>query len=331
MITGHIPEKITFIYSASKDVGVDWEDGIEAGKKVTVFPAYPCDTANPKNLESGRVWAEDGCFSYSWEGGKRIETEVAKIQEEVFDNKFTNIQVVSIEYRRQGGRAYKVIVNGKYWVDFRDDVLLDVLIEAGVKKGGVLNGEYVFARVGSQMKLVRIGSELYKKLTENTKRRKLGKISNDDLKPGRVYLTKSGDEILFLGWISTVEFKTKKEKYNQNWYNGTKEVFDKAIRVKKALLMWEGKPEDFLNQLGEKVNDFHYFYLKIVKNHSFVETSDKHIKIPTNVLEKVKQSLIVSRQNCKEDSWVLYYSNLLNMIEYGKEPVIDPRFEHYIK
>jgi hypothetical protein len=117
----------------------------------------------------------------------------------------SELKVVELERRTQGGRAYKVVHYGGYLVDMREDVIMDVIFNAGIDEGGVLKGEFVWARHGSEMKLVRVGSQLHKDLVEATNRKKEKKISNKDLVVGGIYETAGGSKAVYLGRVDCEE------------------------------------------------------------------------------------------------------------------------------
>jgi hypothetical protein len=81
-----------------------------------------------------------------------------------FNNPITNIRVAGLETRGNGGRAYKVVIDDLYYFDLREDVLLEAMIECGINKGGILNGEYIWVKIRSHMKLIRVGSPLHKEM-----------------------------------------------------------------------------------------------------------------------------------------------------------------------
>ena len=75
-----------------------------------------------------------------------------------------------------------------------------MMLTNGIVKG-ILQGEFVWAKVGSEMKLVRIGSVLHSSLIEATKDSKMKKIGQRDLQVGHIYSGKDGRQWIFLGYI----------------------------------------------------------------------------------------------------------------------------------
>ena len=172
-IIGYVPEEIVFIYSLSKQVG-----------EVEVFPAYIADSKNEKTIESGESWAK--YCGYSKEE-RKVKKEKRK------NSPIKNIQILELEYRGEGGRAYKVFIpNGEFYIDLREDVLMDIILNVGISPGGVLNGEYVFGVVGSQMKIMRVGSELHSEIIKSGEEKNKKKIKNSELIVGHSYSGRNG-------------------------------------------------------------------------------------------------------------------------------------------
>ena len=134
--------------------------------------------------------------------------EDADIYEDVPNTPMKNLRLVSIEYRNRGGRAYKVVTEDGYIYDFREDPLVDVITTVGIRPGGYLNGEYVWA---SGPRLIRVGSNEYKQHVEASQRKKADKISNKDLVPGCIYEMESGQKVVFWGWVHSDEAPRRKK------------------------------------------------------------------------------------------------------------------------
>lgn len=220
MISGNIPEKITILTRRPEKVG-----------DVDVIPAFISDAKNEKTLETGRTWA------------KRYQYVVPKddIRGPEYvgrENKGVGgYRIIDLEVRSEGGRAYKVVSPEGFYVDLREDVLLDTIQEVGISAGGILNGTYLFATVGSQMKLIREGSALHNDLIRATTRRNSKKISSKDLQIGGVYATVGGEMFVFGGFVDTIE--TKATWKRDNYYINSEYMFDPPKPMKKMQLWIE--------------------------------------------------------------------------------------------
>ncbi len=201
---GSIPEKICYIFSKETKavIGCEWDVSWydkSQNKTEKVLPAFPVDDADEKARDKATQWAERGYYGQP--------KQVAKYQ--TVDNvPVKDVRVFSLEHRGQGGRAYKVII-GKYYVDLREDVLMDTMLQVGIQAGGLLLGEYVWAKMGSQMKLVRVGSELHRLLLEFQSKKDIKPIGKTDLEVGGVYQTRKKQRAIFVGCVNTVGFALK--------------------------------------------------------------------------------------------------------------------------
>jgi hypothetical protein len=112
----------------------------------------------------------------------------------------TGLRIIGLTFRGNGGRAYKVLIGEKYVFDLREDVLLDAMLNDGMGKNGTLFGSYIFASVGSEMKLIRVGSLLHAKMIETTVYKTKKKITK--LEIGGIY-TNATATVLYLGEVYT--------------------------------------------------------------------------------------------------------------------------------
>lgn len=192
MISGSIPQKIRYYCRPKTKSQFSWDD-IDGGYSQEVIPAFCCEADNPKTNETAKSWASPS----HWDD-KKWKAQIVEYDNSPIDG--SRIKIIGLEHRSQGGRAYKVVIDNKYYFDFREDVLLDTILECGINKGGILNGEFIWGRVGSQMKLIRYNSELHKELLSAQKRKQLKKIPNKELVVGDLYTNSKRDEnLMFLG------------------------------------------------------------------------------------------------------------------------------------
>lgn len=336
---GSIPEKINYIYSDQKEVAVgcawdiSWYDNNDGPKTVKekVTPAFPADGADDKMLKRAKEWAEQAYYGQE----KKIS------QSTVVDNKpIKNVRLLSLEERGQGGRAYKAVIDN-FYVDFREDVLMDTLLKAGVKEGGVLQGEYIWAKMGSQMKLVRIGSELHRLIVEFDSKKDIKPVGKGDLEIGGVYQDRKKNKVIFVGYVNTIVFKSTAtgDRWTRQRFND-KPTFDfKKTAKKKSMLFFEiwshEKLDDAVKSMVKKDNVYNF---KIKSSHTYIEKVDQ-VKIPDNIIEtlrnkardEMKEQILeyvgkkAPKQNyARIDAWGLedhleYNSSHLNLVPYGTD------------
>lgn len=300
MISGNIPEKITILTRKPEKV-----EGQE------VIPAFISDAKNEATLETGRTWAR----RYRYVTSKDDITGPEFVGRE--NKGVGGYRILDLEVRSEGGRAYKVVSPEGFYVDLREDVLLDTIQEVGISPGGILNGTYLFATVGSQMKLIREGSSLHSELIEATTRRNTKKISGKELEIGGVYATVGGAMFVFGGFVDTVYIKAT---YNRGYYHtNASYTFDTPKPMKRAQLWidvccyndgdktideaWKGD--------NDKTVDYSYLYtsVDVVKEKKVLEKIGQLDIMDYVAFVKEKMAAKFSKENGPK-----IHSKLFNMV-----------------
>jgi len=311
--TGYIPAEITYIFAGTQKVCQIWDDVDQPEHERTyieVVPAFCSDADNEKAVETGKNWASSRCTRWDHETKSQVQT--AQVGMKTIENKpISGLRILSLEHRGQGGRAYKIVTPDGFYFDLREDILLDTMKTEGVTPGGILNGEYIWARVGAEMKLVRKGSELFRALLEASERSILSAIPLKQLKVGTVYETKSGERGLFLGFVDFWDYKLtwpngddtyfnrRQFQYGNRYGNGIKPDLPTVTRTfhKKQMLwftishwMYANEKQDptqkLLNDsLAEVELSYHY---NLKKSHSMVKKVLDGIVVPANIVEQLR-------------------------------------------
>lgn len=295
---GNIPDKVVFINRKPQQIDWEWDDFKRENVKVgpTVVPLFVADPLKPKTVETGLSWAKD-----RWWSGKDTTTEHIPTQLEVENNPI-QIKIISLETRSQGGRAYKVMFGeNNYYVDLREDVLLDCILECKIEQG-VPDCEFVWGKVGSQMKLVRVGSELHEQLIQTTEDGKKAKIKKSDLEVGGVYRNKKGEYQIYLGefWVFDYQVKPNQDYYYGNG-NPRETISDMGFVARQVwyeVSKWKSNRSDSFNIKDVEWDT--YYSLKMVKMVNVIEKVAQY-DIPSDWKEKMLEA-------CKE-SFDHNYSN----------------------
>lgn len=341
--TGSIPEKISYVFSDEQEVavGCEWdiswfENEEHQNTKVKVLPAFPVDSTDDKTMQRAKSWAAQG----EWDPNTYQHKPATPQIEEVDNKPIKDVKVLSLEQRGNGGRAYKALI-GKYYVDLREDVLMDTLLQAGVAPGGILQGEYVWAKSGSQMKLVRIGSELHRLIAEFESKKDIKPVGKKDLEVGGVYRDRKKNTAIFVGYVNTTVFKKEEfPTWSERSYKKPTFNFPRS-EIKKAMLFYEVYDFEGLDksvkQMKSKDSDYQF---KIKKSHTYIEKI-KNVTIPDDLIPylrnkatKVIKNMILEYTGHKQpkqgyaaaDGWTLseyisYHSEHLNLYPFGGEPV----------
>ena len=364
-ITGNIPIKVTYFPKMTTFVGFEWDDDEDAklNHKMPVRAAYCSDSANKKTLETGSNWR-------SHEGGEYVEgkgwtahapaTDIIERDNSPIDN----IRVISLEVRSEGGRAYKVVTPDGFYFDLREDVLLDTMLNNKIEQG-VLGGSYVWAKVGSQMKLVRVGSELHEALIEADARHRNAPLSKTSFVIGQCYRNKKGDNRMFLGEFATLEVQVEEEKdqYNRNIYDhsiGDYRYVHQGVKQHKKVQVWLEVPDYYVKPHdGPAVTDFDSllkafisegsrygrkepdsemlsYHLAFVKEAKVTDADPFKIELPSDYITKIQDFIRkywrMERRSNKETGKPSlydrgYYSKTFHLVPVGTTPVLLPEFE----
>ena len=337
---GIIPEKISYVYSVQTDVntGCSWDIDYldEKSPKEKVYPTFPADAGDEKMMIRASEWAKNNNQSWDSKKNEWIKTKIPVTINTVDNKPIKKVRLLSLEFRGEGGRAYKVLLDDKYYVDMREDVLVDVLLQTGITNG-ILGGEYVWGKLGSQMRLMRIGSELHKMLQTSTIQKDMPKIKPDELEVGGVYRSRKGEHGIFIGYVNTTEYThpTTKDRYTMP---RPKPDFNfKKTNRKKSMIFFEPypheDPKEAFKELDIKETEYRF---KIRKSHNFIEKVGD-VKITKDFVairrkqetDKIKQDILEftghkapKKGYARLEAWTLvsnicYNSEWLNVSKYG--------------
>jgi hypothetical protein len=187
----YIPKQICYISQPKES-----KDGLE------YYPTFVCDAEKEASKQTGISWAK---------GYKN-----KKYTEVVNDNiPLYTYQIVDLEYRSEGGRAYKVILNDdhNFYVDLREDVLLDCIRDRGIAANGYILNGLIWAVLGSQTRLVMYGGSYYNEIVDSMKIRSTKTVPKRDLTVGNIYQDSKKDLWIYLGIVDNHETYKKNPNY----------------------------------------------------------------------------------------------------------------------
>lgn len=296
MKTGNIPKNLTFFVKEPQSVYWRWDDVDNAPEKqFTVNPCYISDSENKKTLKTGEEWHKSYRYEYVNKQHTRIDS-VKHFQFTVPNVPFRNLRIITLEIRDQGGRAYKVCADigghKNLYFDMREDVLLDIIFENGIDKGGIINAEFIFARVNASMKAIRVGSALHAKMIEATTYHDVKPL--DKLEVGGIYESKTGKSV-YLGEFYTRDLKFKSSPVDSRYMRhrnltGTEEIIngyyidvDELTRADKCYV--------FCKIYEHAPDKLHDFAISIVKTHSYKKKAGT-MTIPENFVMEMKDRVM---------------------------------------
>jgi hypothetical protein len=305
--SGYIPKRITYVSRPEETVNTRWDGTPDETAFIVerdVIPSFPVPEGNAKRLKTARDWAS------GWSGE---HTPV----EQTENNKPISLQLCGLEIRDEGGRAYKVVDQQNRYFDLREDVLLELALECGIRKGGKLGGKFIWAVMGSHIRLVRDGSILHKMMQDATQRGTLKKIGKNDLVPGGIYRTKKGDTAVFIGHVMSSKKAGERAKKKLLWLEiaswvddaakYAKKVFSPANLKTKPSKITAPKKKDYISTDNWPSPEGCWAF-KIVASHSMIEKVGE-AKIPKDAVEKAHQiSVIAMQQRIRYDKHYSRYN-----------------------
>lgn len=309
---GNIPKRVTYFSRPSITSSFRWDDIDDVddeGCEVSVVPTFVSDSANKTTLKSGKEWAEQ----LHYDGGKSVRPTAVVFERA--NDPIEQVRVITLELRSKGGRAYKVLIDDTYYVDLREDVMLDLILTNGVEPGGLIKGPFVWARVGSEMKLIRVGSKLHDKMVEATKF-----DSQEALVPeiGGVYTNKKGEPFVYLGqmWTHGYDVTENRISWNRQTYtvNGIKprelvHVYHSAFQLRYPEMdPWFATKSDDYCKKGDPIAwRFH-----VVKSPSF-KIKTGNISVPPNyVSDAINCALDRNKRSDVRYGSAMYKVKLIN-------------------
>ena len=256
-----IPDTLRIYTAPEETITVDGDSTI----KVIVNPVFVTASDNPMTNKTAQHWVEGYCRTYDREKQRYVSYKKPNIFE-VPNTPFLQPQILELEQRGNGGRAYKVAIpmsnvsSGLIYVDFRENELLDAIQNVGILAGGKLNAEYIFGSVGGQMKLFRVSSKVHTDTIEKDNRKASTVIPMTKLVVGHWYETASGTKQIYLGKFS-VTYKAITQKPNPSLWGNNENIITLEAPIKEHL---------FIGVASSGQQDFQYYSFTTKKSSSFV-------------------------------------------------------------
>jgi len=187
--TRNIPTELKYVRRKAVSVSQWWNKTAgQADKQRMVRPTFVVDSINEKTLATAETWA----------GGYQKDQTAYDITV-LPNNPIESVELIDLDRRGRGGRAWKVLIDGAYYVDMREDVLLESLVNGPGVQDGMILGPFIWASAGQGLKLTRMESGDHKR-AENLQKLSKATIKKKDLVVGGVYANASDSRYTFLGY-----------------------------------------------------------------------------------------------------------------------------------
>lgn len=257
------------------------------GQKQMVFvkKAFATDADKPKTHETAERWAKGQGYRWDPDLKRNVPTNNTYEVVERPNEPFTGLTIYNIEVRSEGGRAYKVQTKEGWAFDCREDTILDTIMEDGIDAGGHMNGEFIWCKDGSQMKITRVGSALCQEAQKHMKRVKKGPIKKKDLVYGGIYENTRGDTVVYLGekhgkmcfaliwhycskgdWLESFKKETREEieRYHRDLKTWSKNP--NKLQQTSVWSRWSHNPDN-----RYKPRDPRHYHEELKKSHAYTD------------------------------------------------------------
>jgi len=236
--------------------------------------AFPVLDGSPS--ETAKYWAGEGYKEYRYQ------------------NTFSDVRILDLDRRSQGGRAYKIIIKvedgHEFICDLREDTLLDVIKNKGIHAGGKLNGNFSWVMVGSQCTLIRIDSDIWKEAESQMVAKSQKIIPKKSLEFGHLYSSSGGNFAIFISEVFQRQYTIRIGEDHQNYlapgYNIVPSLFFLKVNDKVTA-------EELNSKLMSKTLKF--WYSDFVQKHSYRmdhgRVLDESLS-PESVLDAFKSEMV---------------------------------------
>lgn len=171
-----------------------------------VKPTKVVDATNKPSVTSGIRWAT------------KLNNMSFVEKKEVQNSPVTGIKMIGFDVANSTKKTteFKALFPDGSWVDMEAESLLDIVSTGSIQPEGLLAGEYIWAKIGNGMSLVRVGSSLHQVTLAGTLRKRMKKIKTKDLEVGGIYTTKAGQRWLYAGFCDTYSIPYGSNILNKN-------------------------------------------------------------------------------------------------------------------
>lgn len=306
-IKGTIPKEIVYVFR--DEITLDPPKTVDTYDDMTfekghdgqkVFPTWVVEEGNIKTILRAVEWAE--------KNNKTIPVKQIKMQNAPIEK----VQIVGINKRYEGGRAWKVIIDDKYYVDLREGSLMEILFDNGIKKSAICNKKLVWAKIGSELKLISVDSLSYKEIKklddDKAKKPTKEKFLLKNLVPGSVYSSKKMDGIyLFIGFAKTQQIENEVIHSHGNM-QATKGFWNPAYTKTREDILCQksctGSSFGGIFGLGAKTKD--WYYNNKANVGMFVKTTQIELDNIIATGDPFENHTIILKQSCTFDTKLDY-------------------------
>lgn len=177
-------------------------------------------------------------------------------------------------------------------VDIHCDNVAEAMSEKGINKGGILNGEFVWATVDNRVKLLLRNSKTYNKIKTYMDSKDKKPIEIKDMEVGDIYLDRQDNRHLLIGFVDTIkyDFKTHIENRDRKYNFFRKDIANGLLLAQIHNNVRDDKIQYYLDNFN-KHNIFDPFKFYIKTSHSLISKVTK-VNVAEKFIENLKEMYI---------------------------------------
>ena len=278
----YIPKSITYIYGNNKLILSDTKALNNFNFVISANYAEVSDTLNINLLTKIK---------------NNFNISENKYYEYISENKPFNELYITDNV--QFNNEIDVVILGRFVIRVQINIIADIIKNCNIRKGVVYDSEFIWVVYNSNIKLVRIDSDIYNDVIKKQNLYTLkNKISNKNLKIGYFYSNSRGT-YLYCGKINTANITVFK-------YSMFNTIRDDITYINKCAKI-------ITSRLWLKVDDLDYIYkngiikfihekcltcnVEIVNNKITYDSKYKSIEVPNNIIDLIREEFIEIYEN----------------------------------
>jgi len=212
-------------------------------------------------------------------------------------------------YSTNSDHVLVLLPNG-YVVEMGLDSFTEVVLNEGLQLGGVIPGEWIWARVLGSMKLIRIGTGFHQSVLDYLKRESKPEYKLQQLNVGNIYATADKKFAVFLGFINTFSMQVRCHPDDKEYISWRNNQYDIDWQKKKKLIrydvnfkkvdlatlwfdLWyeESNLFDRRSQIEHQIKSFNKYSFIVKKKHDYVEELKlKKLSIQDDIILSIRKS-----------------------------------------
>lgn len=290
--SGFIPVEIVYVLGEKTTVTSRWDNTFERKEQPRYTEVVPVNVFDANEQAKIKKATKQAALVASV-SKNFIDTPTLKLE----NKPMTGLRILNREFSGSE-KVYKVMNLDGLFFEIHDDVLLETMLNSGIKPNGVLEGEFLWASINNEMKLVRKNSELFDVLLETGDREFLSFIEKNSLKVGGIYESRRGEKLVFLGHAVSETWRFEWLNNKNVFFNTMLFTGNKPFLRKKnvTLLLWVEIPP-FASTNNEMMLRFLNKNLEsTLLHHTFTTTRSStvirklgELPVPENVIEIVRK------------------------------------------